>query len=280
MKRERGLGKITPGLAVVVSFLGQIAAAQKTEECTYKVAPKAVISITNNYGPIAVKPSRNRQVVITAVSHSDAVSFHNEQHGNRIEIRSRSMTPATGLAEYTVLVPSDSWVALHSLEGTLSAEGLNGDLMLKAATASVEVSDISDAHIHVKTLSGPITLTSIRNSHLDVRSVSGNVGLHNVKGSLVEVNSGSGRILYDCDPGTNGKYLLTSHSGDIDVSIPAKASVEIKARSLKGESDQGFTNSDTIPATRQKDLLMKPGIVNASRFVLRSFKGKIHMKRP
>jgi len=280
MNRERRLGRITPGLAVVVSFLGQIAAAQKTEEFTYKVAPKAVVSITNNYGPIAVKPSRNRQVVVTAVSHSDAVSFHNEQHGNRIELGSRSLTPANRLAEYTVLVPSDSRVALHSLDGALRAEGLNGDLMLKATTASVEVRDISDAHIHVKTLSGPITLTAIRNSHLDVRSVSGNVGLRNVKGSSVEVNSGSGRIIYDGDPGTSGEYLLTSHSGDLDVSIPAKASVEIEARSLKGELDPGFTSSDTIRATRQKDLLMQPGIVNASRFVLRSFKGKIHMKRP
>jgi hypothetical protein len=74
-------------------------------------------------------------------------------------------------------------------------------------------------------------------------------------------------------------YLLTSTLGDLDVSIPAKASVEIKTRSLKSESDQGFTNSDTVPTTRQKDLFMKPGIVNASRFVLRSLRGKIHLKR-
>jgi hypothetical protein len=113
---------------------------------------------------------------------------------------------------------------------------------------------------------------------VDVRSVSGNVDVYNVAGPSLEVNSGRGRITYDGDPGTSGEYLLTSHSGDLDVSIPAKASVEIKARSLKGESEEGFTNS--VLATRQKNLLTKPGIVNASRFVLRSVRGKIHLKRP
>ena len=186
----------------------------------------------------------------------------------------------SALVEYRVLVPSDAFVSLRSSNGTLRAEGLRGDLVVESVSSSVDVSDIADAHVHVRTLSGPVTLNGIRDSHVDVRSVSGNVTIRNVAGPSLEVNSGSGRITYDGDPAASGAYLLTSHSGDLDVSIPAKASVEIKVRSLKSESDRGFTNSDAIPATRQKDLLMKPGIVNASKFVLRSIRGKIHLKRP
>lgn len=273
------IARVPMALAAVISIFAAMAAAQKTRESTYTVGPKAIISVTNNYGSITVKSSGNGQVIVKAVSQSDAVSFENEQHGNRIELRSRSRTPGTGIAEYTVFVPKDSSVFLRSLGGALRAEGLNGDVVLEAATASVEVRDISDAHLHVKTLSGPITLTDIRNSHLEAHSVSGNVNLHNVTGSSVEVNSGGGRITYDGDPGVAGEYALTSHSGDLEVSIPADALVEIKARSLNGEVEQG-SNSGGTSGNGQRRLLLGSGISSVSRFVLRSFRGNIRLKRP
>lgn len=132
----------------------------------------------------------------------------------------------------------------------------------------------------MKTLSGPISLTRIRNSHLDVRSVSGNVSVHEVTGSSAEVNSGSGRITYEGDPGSAGEYLLTSHSGDLEVSIPASALVEIRSHSIKGETDQDFPKSDGASPMAQRNLLVKPGLVGASHFVLRSFRGRIRLKRP
>ena len=94
------------------------------------------------------------------------------------------------------------------------------------------------------------------------------------------MNSGSGRITYDGDPGRLGEYLLTSHSGDLEVSIPASAWVEIKARSIKGQSDPEFPTAGSCSTTGEKNLLLKPGMVVGSRFELRSFSGKIHLKRP
>jgi Putative adhesin len=188
--------------------------------------------------------------------------------------------PGTSLADYTVLVPADAVVTLRSSDGALRAQGLSGDVTLEAATALVEVTDISDAHLHVKSLSGFVTLTNVRNSHLDVRSLSGDVKIHNVRESFLEAHSGSGRTSYDGDPGKSGDYRLTSHSGDLEVSIPASALVEIRVHSLKGESDQGLPRAGSVPPAGQRSLLLKAGIVNASRFVLRSFRGGINVKRP
>jgi hypothetical protein len=267
-------------IAIVISLLALAAAAQEKKEFTYNVGPRAVVSITNNYGPITVKPSRNRQVVVETISHSDAVGLVNEQHGDRIELRSISTRPGNDLVDYTVLVPVDAFVSLRSSDGTLRAQGLRGDVILEAAAASVEVTDISDAHLHVKTLGGPITLTDIRNSHLDIHSVSGNVTIRNVTGPSVEVNSGSGRISYQGDPGSAGEYLFTSHSGDLDISIPASALVDIKARSIKGQPDPDFPIASGFSAAGTGNLLLKPGTVTGSRFDLRSFRGKIRLKRP
>src|SRR6266481_5836830 len=236
-------------VVIVIWLLALTAAAQEKKEFTYNVGPRAVVSITNNYGPITVKPSRNRQVVVETVSHSDAVGLVNEQHGDRIELRAISSRPGTDLVDYTVLVPVDAFVSLRSSDGTLRAQGLRGDVILEAATASVEVTDIGDAHLHVRTLSGPITLTDIRDSHVDIHSVSGDVNLRNVTGPSIEVNSGRGRITYVGDPGPVGEYLLTSHSGDLDVSIPANALVDIKARSIKEQPDPGFPEAGTASRT-------------------------------
>jgi hypothetical protein len=239
-----------------------------------------VISITNNYGPITVKPSGSSHVLVETLFHSDAVNLVNEQHGDRIELRSISSRQGSNLVEYTVLVPAAAFVTLRSSDGSLRAQGLRGDVVLEAASGSVEVTDISDAHLHVKTLNGPITLTDIRNSHLDIHSVRGNVNLRNVTGPSVEVNSGAGRITYDGDPGRVGEYLLTSHSGDLEVSIPASAWVEIKSRSIKRQSDPEFPSVSSVPALGGTSLLGGQGKTFGSRVDLRSFSGKIHIKRP
>ena len=280
MSNARKYSRISTVLLAVFSLLSLLAAAQKKKEFSCTVGPGAVISITNNYGPITVKPSGSSHVLVETIFYSDAVNLVNEQHGDRIELRSISSRQGTNLVEYTVLVPAAAFVTLRSSDGTLRAQGLRGDVVLEAASGSVEVTDISDAHLHVKTLSGPITLTDIRNSHLDIHSVRGNVNLHNVTGPSIEVNSGSGRITYDGDPGRVGEYLLTSQTGDLEVSIPASAWVEIKARSIKRQSDPEFPSVSSLPALGQTSLLGAPGKTLGSHFELRSFSGKIRIKRP
>ena len=279
MTNARKHSRISTVLLVVFSLLSLLAAAQEKKEFSCTVGPLAVISITNNYGPITVKPSGSSQVLVETIFHSDAVNVVNEQHGDRIELRSTSSRPGTNLVEYTVLVPAAAFVTLRSSDGTLRAQGLRGDVVLEAASGSVEVTDIGDAHLHVKTFSGPITLTDIRNSHVDIHSVRGNVNLHNVTGPSVEVNSGGGRITYDGDPGRVGEYLLTSHAGDLEVSIPASAWVEIKARSIKSQADPEFPTVSNVPTMGQINLMGKAGKIG-SRFELRSFSGKIRVKRP
>jgi DUF4097 and DUF4098 domain-containing protein YvlB len=280
MTNARKHSRISTVLLAVFSLLSLLAAAQEKKEFSCTVGPGAVISITNNYGPITIKPSGNSQVLVETIFHSDAVNLVNEQHGDRIELRSISSHQGTNLVEYTVLVPAAAFVTLRSSDGTLRAQGLRGDVVLEAASGSVEVTDIADAHLHVKTLSGSIALTDISNSHLDIHSVRGNVNLQNVTGPSVAVNSGAGRIRYDGDPGRVGEYLLTSHTGDLEVSIPASVWVEIKARSIKSQLDPEFPSASSVSAIGQTSLLGKPGKILGARFELRSFSGKIRLNRP
>jgi hypothetical protein len=118
MTNPRNHSRLSTLVVVVFPILSLLASAQNKKEFSYTVGSHAVISITNNYGPITIKPSRSRQVVITTVSYSEDVSLENEQHGSRFELRSTSPHEGSGLVVSKIgmlagRVPSASAVGIE-----------------------------------------------------------------------------------------------------------------------------------------------------------------------
>jgi len=276
------IGAVFAGTIVTVS-----AAAEIHKDYRFNVGPKAGISVNNPYGSVSVKPSTGNFVVIHAVLASDKVEIDNNVTDNRVEVISHLKPDAdarSGSIDYDILVPADASVTLHSSSGALKAEKLHGDITLEGAGATVDVRDISDAHVHVKTLNGPVTLTNIQDGHIEVDSLSGNVTLNGVTGPLVQVISTSGGISYVGDFGDRGEYRLTSHSGDIDAIVPESTSADVSARSVRGE-----VHDDIHLQPRQHtSFVVKEGsafwgtmghAAVSSTVVLRSFSGKIHLRK-
>lgn len=260
------------------------ASAEVRKEFRFTVGPGAVVSITNQYGPISVKPGTSSQVFVVAILHSDQVEIDQTQSGSRVDILSHLLPGATadaGRVDYEVSVPSDASVSLRSSSGLLHAEGLRGDVTLEGSQANVEVRDISDAHVHVRTLNGSVALNNIRNGHVEVTSVSGDVVLNAVNGPLVQVNSTSGKIHYEGDFANSGEYVLTSHSGDIDASAPNDASIDVTARSVRGKVENDFLLEPKHTPFVVKAGSAFAGTMNkaASSVRLFSFSGKIHLKK-
>jgi len=270
---------------VMVVCAATMSATDIRREFKYSVGPKANISINNEYGPVTVKPSAGNQVIIGATLHSDKVEIDNNQNGNRIELKSHMLTGATpenAQVEFEVFVPADASVTVHSSTGLLHAEQLRGDLAMEGDSAQVEVRDISHAHVHLKTLNGPITLTNIQYGHVEVTSVGGNITLNSVSGPYVEVTSTTGKIRYDGDFGIGGEYKMTSHTGDIDATIPAEASVDVTARSVRGDVQNDFplapkSHSSFIPVPGRS--LVGTAGKAASSVLIRTFSGKIRLKK-
>lgn len=278
--RQRA-AKISAVAIVAVIALG---AGQARKEYRYTVRARSSVTITNQYGPISVKPAPGNQVLVTATTHSDKVEVDQSQSGNRVDILSHLLPGANadnGRVEYEVQVPPDTSVTLHSTTGPLSAERLRGDVILEGATAKVDVRDVSDAHVHVRTLNGPVTLTNIHDGHVEITSVSGDVTLNSVNGPLVQVNSSSGKIHYDGDFGAGGEYFLTSHSGDIEATAPDDASIDVTARSVRGHVENDFNLEPKHTPFALKAGSAFAGTIGraASSVKLLSFSGKIHLKK-
>ena len=261
--------------------------AETHKEFRFNVGPKAGVSVNNPYGSISVKPSTGNTVVISAILHSDKVEVDNSQIGNRVEIQSHLLPGAdaeSGRVDYEVWVPADASVTLHSSTGPLHAEKLHGDVTLEGAAATVDVRDISNAHVHVKTLNGDVTLTNVQDGHVEVDSLSGAVTLDRVNGPLVQVVSTSGRINYTGDFGDSGEYRLTSHSGDIEATVPASTSADVSARSVRGEVHDDIplqpTTHNWFPIKEGRAFMGTMGrAAVSSTVVLRSFSGKIHLRK-
>jgi DUF4097 and DUF4098 domain-containing protein YvlB len=207
--------------------------------------------------------------------------------GNRVDVQSHLLPGAdalSGRVDYEILVPADASITLHSSTGSLRAERLHGDVTLEGAAATVDVRDISSAHVHVKTLNGPVTLTNVQDGHVEVDSLSGEVTLTSVTGPLVQVISTSGPINYIGDFGDRGEYRLTSHSGDIEANVPGSTSADVSARSVRGEVHDDIPlqpKSHTwLPVTPGRTFTGTMGQATmSSTVVLRSFSGKIHLRK-
>src|SRR5580692_1244746 len=274
-------------LVTIVVIVAGTLVAESRREYHFSVGPRAGISVMNPYGSISVKPSLNNTVTVNAVLHSDKVEVDNNQNGNRVDIQSHLLAGAdsdSGRVDYEVLVPADASITLHSSTGSLRAERLHGDVTLEGASATVDVRDISNAHVHVKTLNGPVTITNVRGGHVEVDSLSGEVTLTSVTGPLVQVISTSGGINYIGDCGDGGEYRLTSHSGNIEATVPGSTSADVSARSVRGEVHDDIPlqpkTHTWFPTNNGSAFWGTMGQTTmSSTVVLRSFSGKIHLRK-
>jgi DUF4097 and DUF4098 domain-containing protein YvlB len=281
------LSKNTTRLVTVTVILAGTLLAETKKELHFTVGPRAGVSVINPYGSISVKPSLSNTVVVTAILHSDKVEVDNNQSGNRVDIQSHLLAGAdaeSGRVDYEILVPVDASLTLRSSTGTLHAEKLHGDVNLEGPGADVDVRDISDAHVHVKTMNGSVNLDNIKNGHVEVDSLSGEVTLNSVNGALVQVVSTSGKITYIGDFGNGGEYRLTSHSGDIEATIPEWTSADVSARSVRGEVHDDIPlqpkTHTYFPLDKGRAFAGTVGrVAVSSTVVLRTFSGKIHLRK-
>ncbi|MFL6301450.1 MAG: DUF4097 family beta strand repeat-containing protein [Terriglobales bacterium] len=274
-------------LAVCVAIFSTYAlAAGNRKEFKYTVkGENASINVVNQFGSVVLTPASGNQVIVSATTHSDNVEADSSQSGDRIEVRTHFLkdgNDSDGKVDYEIQVPNGATVSAQVASGSIRAEHLNGDVTLSGDSASIEARNINNAHVHARTVSGPITLADISGGHVEIGTGSGKVALNNVNGPSVTVNTTSSPITYDGNFGAGGAYRLSSHSGPIDVSLPASASVEVRAESVNGSVQNDFplqqrSHSDFTPKVGRSF----QGFANSgsSSVQLHSFSGTIRVKK-
>jgi hypothetical protein len=274
------------GLAVAVALLAVSAPAQDKKEFNALINRGATVSIVNEFGAVKVLPSSSKTLLITAVPHSAKVEvdFQNNNN-NRIEAHShilQNANPDEARVDYEVRLPAGANVVVRSSNGPLTVEGVNGDVTCEGESSPVQVRNGGNGHLHVRTVEGAVTLANLKNAHIEIASVSGDISLNGVTGPSVAVSTTKGKINYVGDFDGGGDYSLSTHSGDIDIAMPAGASVDMSAKSVQGSVEDAFSlKPEAHPMFAVTQGKSFAGVANsgASSVKLRSFSGKIRVKK-
>lgn len=274
-------------LAGAVTLVPAQERAGKNSAGVFTVQPGATVSVTNDYGPITVHRSTTaaNQVVISGKPHSDKVEIDTKQSGNRVDVRThylRKGSAEESSVDYDVQIPSSVSVVVRTMNGAVKIQNVNGDVMVDSDSGSVEVRDAMNGHVHVRTMNAPVTLSNITNGHVEVTSVAGEVTLSNVSGSMVSANTNGAPIHFTGDCNGDGEYTLSTHSGPIDVTLPANASVDVTARSVVGSVEDGYQlQPDSHPTMVIAAGKSFAGHANSGAALLHlsSFSGKITVKK-
>jgi len=266
--------------AVALLLAAGAFAADKRNEFKFNAASGSSVTVTNANGPVTVKSGAGRQVLVVATTHSDQTTVVANQYGSRIDARTSGKgSGPDSQVEYEVTVPADVDLTVRGGSGNLRVEKMRGDVELESESGRVEVRDSSNGHVHVRTVNGPVNLFAVNNAHIEVTTVSGDVSLKSVTGPHLNVNAGKGSIFYDGDFGGSGDYTLINNSGNIEVTVPANAAVSLKAHSIRGTVENDLAaQTPGMEATAPRSLMGNSKAASSS-VDLRSFSGKIRVKK-
>lgn len=281
----RTLGKWALWLAGATIVATVVSVAETHKDIHYDLAPNSSVFIINQNGSITVHAAPGRKLQVAAVQKSDKVEVDANQSGNRVTLRTHLLQKVSGddaRVDYDIALPPDASINIDSESGPIKIENLQGSVTVDSDAGDVNISNVSNGAVQVETVNAGITLNGIKNSRVSVTTTGGTVHMTAVTGPKVTVETTNGGISYDGDFAGGGFYTLTNHSGDIDVKVPASASLDLTARSVKGTVTNDFPfqkpQHPTFQVSQGKSFA---GTSNsgASSVELRSFSGKIRVTK-
>ena len=273
---------------VVGTSMAEAPPGRTRKEARIEIAPGGTLNIVGGGGSVTLHSGSGRQALVSYVIHSDKVEVDQSGANNqRVELRTHVLSEQKPTAEeagvdYEISVPGDVSVNVTTTSAPINADGLTGDIGLSSETGQITVRNSSKAHVRVRSMTGGVILNNVTLSRVEIQSAGGMAMLTKVTGQRVSVGTTSGNIEYHGDFSGGGDYILTTHSGGIDVTLPQTASVDLTARSTKGSVENDFPleekshNSFTPQSGRSFAGTSNSG---SSSVELQSFSGKIRVKK-
>ena len=283
-------------------------------EKTVSLAKDGKVTLENITGSIDVKTWNKGEVKIDATKISKAstldkakenaglVKIEVEKEGNTLRIkteypdegrlkRRRSLNVSV---KYSLVIPEKASVRIDSVTGDVDLEKIGGavkvnivtgDVVVKKAdkgvdcetvTGKIEVQNIT-GDAFMETVTGRITASQIKGS-IEATVVTGRIVLKEVsEARVVDGNTVTGAIIYDGEINKDGRYTLKTHTGRIEMTLPADSGFDLEANTFSGsiESDFEIKISGKISKKRISGAVNKGGPL----VKLSTFSGSIYLKK-
>ena len=252
------------GMLLAAVFTAPEAAAQQRIDETKAAPADARVSITNIAGSVKVTGWDRSEVSITGTLGEDVERLEFTSEGGRVEIEvviPKNQSSGWGRRyEYSsdleVRVPVGASVEAKCVSAGILVQGVQGDLSLDSVSGDVRVAGTS-GRVRAGSISGDVELGTVTGS-LRAKSVSGRVNVQEVRGTfMVSTVSGdatvsgrdiregifkslSGSIRFDGTLTPDATLELESHSGGIDLALPADISARFDVSTFSGRIENEF----------------------------------------
>lgn len=210
-----------------------------------------------------VKTARSRSSVEDAKELLKLVVVDVTERNNRAEIKTRypegdemrrnNRRNINVNVTFTITAPAGTRVQASSVSGDVSAAGIEGEVWLETISGTVRI-DRSGRAVSAKSISGDVTVTDTDLAgRLEASSTSGSVSLQRIKAQAIDANSISGNVVMAdvacvrADAQTisgdvdfsgpllkGGRYELTSHSGNVTLTVAGGVGFEVEATTFSG----------------------------------------------
>jgi DUF4097 and DUF4098 domain-containing protein YvlB len=283
---------------------------QKTES----LAKDGKVYLKNVSGDIKVVSWAEAQVKIDAVKYSDAssekkakedfakVTIEVIREGDTLRISTKYPEHKTFghnesvdvSVDYVLSIPDQASLKIETVSGDTEIDVVGGTLNINAVSGDVDIKKVGK-QAEITTVSGNLTLLEA-SGDVFLKAVSGDINLDSAKGSVeAETISGdieikeasqaknvrikvlSGDVNYTGAILPDGRYSLKTHSGNIEMTIPADSSFELEATTFNGNVNSEFKIEVSGNISPQE----LHGTVNKGGPVLKldSFSGTIKLRK-
>lgn len=214
--------------------------------------------------------------------------------GSVVRIRPRTRSGGPREADLQIRVPE--WLDVHiegnqldvSVRGTraeVSVETVGGDVQVEGGAGLVNVRSIQGeleirgarGRVEAVSVNEEITLEDV-DGEIYVETTNGDVTMRGIRSGSTRATTVNGDIEYDGTIRDNGRYVFSTHNGDLEVSVPGSANTTVSVSTFQGEFESDFPVRLTGTGPhRQFTFTLGSG---SARMELESFNGEIRLYRP
>jgi DUF4097 and DUF4098 domain-containing protein YvlB len=228
----------------------------------------------------ATTSSRSRVEVITSAT---AVSVRTQgRHGPPKEIDLRISVPVwmplslSGVQANATIAGTRAPISVETVEGEVKVTGGDGLISLRSVQGSVLLRG-ARGRISVNSVNEDVEVTN-STGEIMAETVNGEIALEAVDAATVDASTVNGDISYAGPIRNGGRYSLSTHNGDIMLTVAEGTNANVAVSTFNGEFESEFPVP--LSGTRKgKGFNFTLGSGSA-QVTLESFQGTIQLVRP
>ncbi len=176
-------------------------------------------------------------------------------------------------------------VSVRGTRGEISVETVGGDVQVDGGAGLVSVrsiqGDVGVSHargrIEAISVNKDITLDKVEGD-IYVETTNGDIDMTGVRSGSVRATTVNGEIGYRGTIQDDGRYVFSTHNGDVSVAVPENANATVMVATYQGDFESEFPiRLSGTSRDRQFSFTLGSG---SARIELESFNGEIRLTRP